>query len=410
LSIRFLAILVGSLCSLAAASAVAQNAPAGAGRTAAADNASTVNTNPAGIMRLDRFEVAFNGVLAASPNHFQIDRNLSTESGGNPKNDDEIVGIPALGMSLPIGDRFAVGLGFSIPTGFGSDYGKHWAGRYLAQESQLVFMSLQPVAAVRVTDWLSVSAGASIMYTSSKTKVAINQGVGEPDGNFRLEVDGVSAGPVLGLLLEPTPTLRFGADWRGEIDPNLSGKPEFGNLTPATQLLVDTLGLTGNHVDIDMRSPQNASFGFDWQVSDDVALMGDFTWIDWSRFGRVEIQISDLSGVIKSEYKDIYLGTLGIEYRFNERYAAALGFTYVSPGVSNKHRTLSFPLDDYYVTGIGLDARLSEHVDVQTNLNVLVGGDGSIDQGQAGSRTGRVVGEFDRRLSVVLQTSFVWRR
>jgi long-chain fatty acid transport protein len=405
---RLQLIVVSCVGAVVAGSASAQLGPAGAGRMASASNASTVNSNPAGIMRLEQLDLALDAIVAASFAQFDVDDSASTETGGNPKNDPDVVGIPAFGIAAPIGEWFAVGLGFSIPTGFGSDYGDDWAGRYLAEESQLVFMSLQPVVAVRPVDWLAVSAGAAIQYTKSYTKVAINQGPGQRDGRLELDVDGVSAGPLLGFLVEVSPTFRFGVSWRGEIDPKLSGKPDFQKLTPELQTLVDVLGLN-SHINLKMRSPQNVGAGFLWQATDDLVLTGDFNWIDWSRFGRVEIAISDLSSTVRTNYNDIYVGTLGLEYRFNERYSGGIGFTYVSSGVSNKNRTLSFPLDEYYVGGIGLSTRLTESMDLQTNFDVVVGGDGSIDEGEPGSRTGRLVGSFDRRVTFALQLSFVWR-
>ena len=81
----------------------------------------------------------------------------------------------------------------------------------------------------------------------------------------------------------------------------------------------------------------------------------------------------------------------------------------MSSGISNKDRTISLALDELFVSGIGLNTRLTPRIDLQTSFLAIVGGDGSVDQGDAGSRQGRLVGELDRRLSPALQMSFVWR-
>jgi long-chain fatty acid transport protein len=395
------------LLVLCAGPALAQTGPALAGRVAGAQNAATVNQNPAGIMRLPDFEVVVDSTLALSPNKFDVNEAESTESGGNPDNDPSIAAIPQLAVSVPAGDYLAFGLGFSIPTGFGSDYGDDWAGRYLAQESSLVFLSLQPVVAARVTDWLSLGAGAAIMYTASETKVAVNNGPGQDDGRMKLELDGVSAGPVLSFLIEPSPTFRFGAIWRGEIEPKLKGTPKFRDLSPALEGILDGLGLLNEKIDLKMRSPQIVQAGFYWQTTPDVAVMGDFTWVDWSRFGTIDISVGDVSTTVNSNYDDIYIGSIGAEYRFSERFTGGLGFTYVSSGVKDSNRTLAFPIDEYYISGIGLTTRWSERLEIQTNFLGVVGGDGPIDQGSG--RTGRLVGDYKRRLSFALQSTFIWR-
>ena len=331
-------------------------------------------------MRLSEFEVVVDGMLAISDNKFDVG-DESTETGGNPDNDVSVAAIPQLAMSSPLGelfeggDRFAVGLGFAVPTGFGSDYGNDWAGRYLAQESTLVFLNIQPVVAARVTDWLSIGAGAAIVYVDSSTKVAVNNGPGLDDGRLKLDLDGLSAGPVVSVLLEPSLRLRFGAVWRGEVEPELEGRAKFSDLSPARETMLEDLGLIDAKVDLGMRSPQAVQVGGYYEVTPELALMGDFAWVDWSRFGTVDIAVSDFSTTTKTDYKDIWIGSVGAEYRFNERWKGALGFTYISSAISDSDRTLAFPLDELFITGIGATFELNEEVELHGNFLITLGGD-----------------------------------
>jgi long-chain fatty acid transport protein len=411
-SLVSLALVVAvALALVLAGPATAQLGPAMAGRTAAAQNAATVNQNPAGLMRLDAFEVVLDGMVAVSDNKFDV-KSGTTETGGNPSNEPEIAGIPQFAVSTPIGDRFAVGFGFSIPTGFGSDYGKDWAGRYLAQESTLVFMSAQPVVAVRITDWLSLGAGAAIMYSISDTKVAVNNGPGLDDGRMQLDVDGISAGAVVSTLIEPLPNLRLGASWRSEIKPDLDGRAKFKDLSPATEALLDAAGLLDAKIELGMRIPQSVGVGFYYEPIPDLGLMADFTWIDWSRFGKLDLSIRDtaagnVSTTLKLNYRDIYIGSIGAEYRFSPRWKAGVGFSYVSSGVADKDRSLALPLDEFYASGIGFTTQISESVELSTNFLVVIGGKAPVDQ--PSRQTQRVVGEFERRQSFVLQLSMVWQ-
>jgi long-chain fatty acid transport protein len=391
---------------LFASPAAAQLGPALAGRTAAAGNAATVNQNPAGIMRLSELEVVLDGMLAISDNKFDV-KGGTTETGGNPNNDVEVAGVPQFAFSVPVGERFAIGFGFSVPTGFGSDYGDDWAGRYLSQESTLVFMSAQPVIAARVTDWLSLGVGVPIMYSMSKTKVAVANAVGEDDGQMKLDVDGISAGAVVSALFEPQPGARLGISWRSEIQPDLDGTPDFRDLGPLRQAALEALGVLDEKIDLGLRIPQSVQVGFYYEATPDLALMGDFTWIDWSRFGKIDIAVSDFSATLRTDYNDIYIGSIGAEYRFNERWKGSLGFSYVSSGVSDSDRSFALPLDEFFISGIGATYQMNDRLELHMNFLAAIGGDGSIDQRSRFNE--RVVGEFERRQTFVLQTSMVWR-
>jgi long-chain fatty acid transport protein len=397
---------------LLAAPARAQLGPALAGRSAQADNAVTVNQNPAGITRLPSWQLVVDGILAISDNKFDVDEDQTSTSGGNPKNDRDIIGVPQFAFAMPVGDRFGpiaerFGFGFSIPQGYGTDYGSSWAGRYFAQESSLVFVSAQPVIAARVTDWLSVGAGAAIMYVSSETKVAVNNlEPGADDGRLKVDVDGVSVGPVVSALFEPLPDLRFGLSWRGEIEPELDGRPKFTDLGPGLEFALDTAGVLDEKIDINMRVPQSVQVGFYYRPFGRLALMGDLTWVDWSRFGTVDIEVGNNSTTAKTNYDDIWIGSAGAEYDFTEHWRGSLGFTYVSSAISSDDRGLALPLDEFYIFGIGAFGQLTDRLGVQTNLLAVFGGAGKVDQ--QGALTGRLVGEFDRRQTFALQIAFVW--
>ena len=183
----------------------------------------------------------------------------------------------------------------------------------------------------------------------------------------------------------------------------------FKGLGPVREAILDSLGLLDEKIKLGLHVPQSVQAGFFYQATPDLALMGDFSWIDWSRFGTVDVRVGDLSTTAKTNYRDIYIGSFGGEYRFNERWKGSLGFTYVSSGVSDKHRTLAIPIDEFYISGIGVTTRLSRRVELHSNFLAVVGGDGSLDQGSAGSLTGRLAGEFKRRLTFALQLSMVWR-
>src|SRR5271167_3775129 len=131
---------------------------ASAGQAAAAQNASTAASNPAGMTQLDRSQLMTTpGALLPSTN-FDIGPQTSTKgtAGGNA------------GVFVPTGSFFYVykfseqirlGVALYSDYGLAIDYSTKWVGRYYATRESLISGKLAPSIAYALNDWLSVGAG-----------------------------------------------------------------------------------------------------------------------------------------------------------------------------------------------------------------------------------------------------------
>jgi long-chain fatty acid transport protein len=185
---------------------------------AQAGNAAVVNNNPAGITHVAGTQIVLDTSLAFSASEFAVGQGTTTD-GGDPDSDDTPTVIPTFSASHQLSDQFWAGLGVFFPAGIGADYGDDWAGRYYATESSLVFLSIQPVLAWRVTDRLSLGAGPAITYVSSVSESAINNDVFDPgiaDGSIELDFDGADVGVVVSAMFEPWEGTRLGISYRNE--------------------------------------------------------------------------------------------------------------------------------------------------------------------------------------------------
>ncbi len=397
-----------ALLFLAAPPAAAQLGPALAGRMAQAENAAVVNNNPAGLTRLDGTQVVLDAMVAFPFSEFDVDEGATTTTGGDPDDDHDPTLIPTFSLSHRLGENLWFGLGAFFPAGIGSDYGSDWAGRYYATESSLVFLSIQPVLAWRATDWLSLGAGPAFMYVSSLSESAVNnQGPGVPDGEVELDLDGGSVGVIVSAMLEPWEGTRFGIAYRNEQDPTLEGRAKFKNLGPVLEASLEAAGLLGASIDLDLNVPQSVQGGFYHQLNERPAIMGDVTWMDWSRFGRVDLTVNSSSITASVDYNDIWIGSFGVDYAVNEAVSAGAGFSYVSSAIDSEDRTLSLPFDEIYVFGVGGRYRARENLEVHGNLLAALSGNGRIDQ-QSNPLAGRVVGKSEDNYSIVVQLSLVW--
>jgi hypothetical protein len=163
-----------------------------------------------------------------------------------------------------------------VPAGIGTDYGSEWAGRYYATSSSLVFVNMQPVIAYQASDWLSLAAGASIMYVDSVAESAFNNlQPGLADGRVKLEVDGLDAGAIVAAMLEPWEGTRFAISYRSEQTPDLEGRAHFRNLGPLLEAALGSAGLLGAKIDLGVNVPQAIQAGFYHEFDGGLSVMGD---------------------------------------------------------------------------------------------------------------------------------------
>jgi long-subunit fatty acid transport protein len=142
---------------------------AGAGRQAAAMDASTASGNPAGMTRLDRSQMA-GGLLGFFPDtKFKVQE--TSETGGGVGNAGEIAPAATFYYVHSLKPDLKLGLGFGSYMGAGLDYGDNWAGRYYAEKVKLTTVAVNPTVGYRVSPWLSLGGGVNIVYGRRSTRL-----------------------------------------------------------------------------------------------------------------------------------------------------------------------------------------------------------------------------------------------
>ncbi len=159
---------------------------------AAAEDASTLFFNPAGIVLLDRGELQLGTNVVIPSAQF---RNEGTRYNlpGTPFNGLLIAGnnggdggvthiIPNLYLTQPVfrnngyGD-LSIGFGLSAPFGLETDYDPGWVGRYASLRSKLVTIDIQPTISYRLFNRLSFGASVDVQRASGRLTQAIDFGL-----------------------------------------------------------------------------------------------------------------------------------------------------------------------------------------------------------------------------------------
>jgi long-chain fatty acid transport protein len=366
---------------LTIATSVQAKRPGFSGLTALADSPDTAFWNPAGITRVPE-SLELQLVTAYSSSDFEVEE--ATFDGGDPHKLDSTNFIPGVYYINPLNDKWVHGLSVNVPSGFGSDYGTRWSGRYLSQESSLVFLAINNSLAYRWDEDLSFAAGVQVMYVSSESKTRVDNIGPRGDGSLKLDEEGVGAGVTLSSLYELSPETRFGITYRSETEVDLDGNPEFNNIDNIYLAALNDQGLLGQEIDVDFKIPQQVQLGLFHQINDRYSVTADIFWIT---------------------FKDTYLTSIGLGYRWDSKTQVNFGVGYMKSPVDDDDRTLYLPLDELWIFGVGVERELQNGDVITVNFEYIDIGDAPVDQ-ENSTLSGRVKGKYEDNYAVLLDFSY----
>jgi long-chain fatty acid transport protein len=388
------------LAALLIASPLQAASPAFSGLAATADDAESALTNPAGMTRLDRPAASLGGLLAHGFGSFEIDEGLTTVDGGDPDSSNTPVVIPSAYYVHPVGERWRAGISLTVPSGFGSDNGGEWAGRYYSDTYSLVYVALTPAVACRINDQWSVGVAVGINYTLSDSEVAINTLLpGRPDGRLEAELDGIGVNTTVSLLWEPSARTRFGLVYTSASEADLEGTLRIRSPGP----LLDLAGLRQLDLEVRNKLPQRLLAGVHHELDEQWSVTADVMWADFSEFGTAGVALNGNDLAIDGEgiYDDVWIVSLCLGRQVDARLKLEAGALYVTAPVSDANRTLSMRLDR--IAGLGAGARytLDNGNRLDLSATLINYGAAPVDTG-ANPWRGRVVGENSNPYALLL--------
>jgi long-chain fatty acid transport protein len=385
---------------------------AGAGRQAAAMDASTASGNPAGMTRLNRSQFE-GGFLGFFPDiKFKVkETDVSGDGVGN-------AGLIAPSATFyyvhSLSPDLKLGVGFGSFMGAGLDYGDNWAGRYYAERVTLTTVALNPTVGYRVNPWLSVGGGFNIVYGAMSDRTAINTiRPSEPgDGRLKYDATDVGYGFTAGVLFEVSPRTRFGVGYFSEVDLNFKDDPTFKNidLTGGIGALLKASGILDSNLKINWNIPQQVAVGAYHELSRALALVATVSWQDWSRFGLAEISVPNGNTAnVRLSWQDTYHVGLGAYYRVAEPWVLMAGWAYDTSPISNsKDRSPALPVDRQYRYAAGVQYDWSKDISVGMAYTLIDGGNCKINK--SGNRlTGSLEGEYDPNFVHVFNLNVIYR-
>lgn len=344
-------------------------------------------SNPAGMTGLDSDQMMVGFQLLVPQIEFDSSR---ADAGGNDgHNAGNVAAIPSLFYVKKTGERTRVGFSVVAPMGGGANFGDDFVGRYGATKVALQAVGLSPSFAYEVSDRLSLGAGVSMLYTSYDQNIALNLPLALPDGKVKIE-DATDWGyqPFVGLQYRVSDKTLLGVIYRAEADVDLEGDLNFRNMPGG-------FSPAANEIDIGWDNPQLLEVGIQHRLQDDLVLVANADWEDWSQFSENRLEPSGgiLNPKVKLDrnFKDTWHVGVGV-LRPMGTHAWSAGIGYDSSAVDDEDRTIDLPVDQVFKFSGAYAWKGIKQMDVSLGATLAYLGKAKVDQEAQGVR---FKGEFD---------------
>jgi long-chain fatty acid transport protein len=315
-----------------------------AGAAAAADDASTIFFNPAGLTHLKHAEVEA-GFDVLAP-HAEIRDTGSTyangvirANGGSGGNPYKPTPVPHAYGAMPLldGDLW-IGVGVTAPFGLGNKYNEQWFARYDSTRTNLKTIDVAPTIAYRINELISIGMGVSIQYADVDLRKKLPNTAAQPfnpatDLSQKLEGDDISLGYNFGVTLQPTENIRLGASYRSQVRQDIEGSATIFSPTGAVVRRFDATA--------DLDTPWIASLAVMYDTKAAFRFYGSYSYYDWSSFDNIKVVLKGqpAPSITPQNYEDSYAFALGMDYDVTERFTLRAGTQYDRTPVQNIRRT-----------------------------------------------------------------------
>jgi long-chain fatty acid transport protein len=344
-----------------------------AGMAARSDDPSTQYYNPATMVFMKKgTQLSVVGNVIAP--HVTLDnasasRSSTAINGNGGGNAGVVAVIPNFYLKTDLGNSVALGVGVTTPFGLSTKYNDGWVGRYIALESKVETINVNPAAAWKINERFSVGGGVSVQYMRAKLTSAIDsrffcggcvpEGNAATDSGVKLEGDDISMGFNLGTVFKPDDQTTLGVAYRSKIQQNLKGTATFTRSSVVTAALPL---LTQSGMGTQLNLPENIAFSGAFQASPKLELLADATWTNWSRFKELRINFDtpaqaagSATSTTTENWNNSWRYSVGTNYKYSSSVVLRTGVAYDQTVIpDNQHRTPRIP--DQSRTWISLGA------------------------------------------------------
>lgn len=445
-------------CMLALAAGQAQGAAFGlaeqsgsglgnafAGGAAAAEDASTLWLNPAGMSRIGSMQAAGALHLVTPSIKFSNDGSaaaLNQPLGHNGGDAGSLNLIPNMYLVVPINKQFSFGLAVNAPFGLVTEYGEGWIGRYHGAKSEVKTVNVNPSISWKVNDALALGLGlnyqridatftSAVNYSGAllsaaqqaaaagqipaaliPTIAAVTPGL---DARSTVEGDDSAWGWNVGVLFNLDDKSRIGAHYRSKIKYHVAGNVHFDKPTlpalPATLApVVNGLATAVNGVLADggvtsnIELPDIANISYFRSLNSKWDVMADAQFTGWSSIP--ELRFTRTNGSVlqntPENFRDAWRFSVGANYHHNDQWTFKGGLAYDQTPVKDEFRTPRLPDESRIWFSVGAQYRMNKNLKIDAGFTYITASNASINDSLGGvAAAGLLKGNYDSNVTIL---------
>jgi len=282
-----------------------------------------------------------------------------------------------LGASISINAPFGLEIAWSPTSSLASS----------STFSKISLVNINPSVIFKLNDYLSVSGGFSYAYLR---KINLDNAFQLLEGKNK---DGW--GGTASVMLR-NDQFSFGVTYRSRISIDING----GTVTGGTALgPLAGVSATGG---TKMTLPDTVNAGLAWRPDDAWLLSADVDWTNWKTFNEVRINYAPSAlataltagtnvNVIPQNWKAVFAFRAGVEWRFNPRMRARLGYVFDQTPVQDTTFSPDIPDNDTHLfsAGYSFDFTDSATFDLAYSYIYIINRDQIASTGKNAVRNGR---------------------
>jgi long-chain fatty acid transport protein len=392
-----------------------------AGTAAAADDATTLFYNPAGMSSLTEAQAIAlaSGIEITSELHNSGSvPAFGQPLGGSGGDAGDLNVVPGAYLVVPLTGKLTAGIGVNAPFGLALEYDDGWVGRFQALRSEIQTLNVNPAVSYRLNKHVAIGAGISYQRIQAELTNAVNysavvaQGIGQLaaggqlppsqvpgliaantglEGHARVRGDDTAWGFNFGALFDVSDSTRIGVSYRSAMDYDVRGTIAFA--PPGT--ISNPLGagivaaasaagapLASGPVSVQLKLPDSATVSLQQQFNPRFALLADVAWTGWSTVQELRIVRDSGStvSVTPERWRDVFRYALGATYELNDALTLRAGVAYDNTPVPDATRTPRLPDPDRTWATLGMRWKPAPALSIEAGYAHLFSEDVPLDQ------------------------------
>ena len=416
-----------------------------AGGAAAAEDAATIFTNPAGMSRLTNLQAVAAGSVICLQAKFSDNGSLPASLqtlGGNGGDAGSCSVVPALYLASPINKQWSVGIGVNVPFGLKTEYDSDWIGRFQAVKSKIETINVNPAVSFKASDMVTIGGGANYQHLKAELTSRVNYagaiGLAAQQAAAAGQIPAAAITPILtaysgaqsdakitgndgawgwniGVLVNIDPQTRFGASYRSTIKYDVSGSAEFSNppvpalpasLAPVAGALANAVNgvLANGDVKLSLKLPDTANVSIFRQIDSKWDVMADLQYTGWSTVQNLTIVRSTgaLLSTTPENFRDTWRASIGANYHYSDQWMFRGGLAFDQSPVRDAQRTPRLPDNDRTWISFGAQYKFSPQLLLDAGYTYIFVKDPSMNQNAGSTPTyGLISGTYKNNVNIV---------